>query len=526
MWQDSDGEAIDVRSAKKKKQKKKNKKKKERREDERTTTRKSSAYDTSVACYLLGQKCQMRKLVVKMLTQRRQEEEEIGELGQIGNVKFEPLYDFLVRTVGRKCKTAHSQKNVVNSKRISAEFARETLEKVRKHKKRREEKAEEGEEQPIDQIIRPASVAFKTKKGQKVVSIGDIHGDLLFWLTQLHTKGLIDTDGRWVGGNTIVVQLGDILDRHGRPSTIDTVHNPREEIDILQHIHGLNLEARKDGGKIISLAGNHELMQFSAVASVLRKQRQAHELEDTEPLWAELFTANKYEGEFHVEGWGGVAAKRVAFQPGGLMACYFAIYKPVLIQINDWLFVHGGVPLLRNDDRDSQRSVESLNAEWRKFLLGNVAKIDKEVYDLMWDRSWSHPSTNSEECGSKILPVFEEFGLNVERAALVVAHTIQREGVKPFCDARVWRVDLGGSEAFKADGTVQLMETDFDYTPIKVRVFTAMHATESKEDWVEQEDGTWMRENETSPTIVQLKIQTYSGTKLISVEETFFSNLG
>ena len=47
-------------------------------------------------------------------------------------------------------------------------------------------------------------------------AVGDIHGDLQKAVTALETAGVLTEHNqsvKWTGGNTVVVQLGDVLDR-------------------------------------------------------------------------------------------------------------------------------------------------------------------------------------------------------------------------------------------------------------------------------------------------------------------------
>ena len=48
-------------------------------------------------------------------------------------------------------------------------------------------------------------------------AVGDIHGDLQKAITALKVAGVLAEDGYrrplWMGGDTFVVQLGDVLDR-------------------------------------------------------------------------------------------------------------------------------------------------------------------------------------------------------------------------------------------------------------------------------------------------------------------------
>ena len=47
--------------------------------------------------------------------------------------------------------------------------------------------------------------------------VGDLHGDLTKTLQSLELAGVLGRDemGRpiWIGGNTVVVQMGDVMDR-------------------------------------------------------------------------------------------------------------------------------------------------------------------------------------------------------------------------------------------------------------------------------------------------------------------------
>ncbi len=225
---------------------------------------------------------------------------------------------------------------------------------------------------------------------QAVLAIGDVHGDLLALLSALYLGGVIGLDGCWTGGNTLVVQLGDIFDRGGRGVSENTSHNPREEIDILQYIHALNKEAReKSNGGVVSLVGNHEADRF------------------IDPQ-AEI---DKYETEFLVQGWGGVKAKRKLFQPKSSLAKYFAKYKPLIVQVNDFLFCHGGIV---PDMLEPSDTVRSMNATWRNYLLGKITRIPDRLRDIYWNRDLSLPSPDnlqkSAECVNLVAKVFLKNG--------------------------------------------------------------------------------------------------------------------
>lgn len=80
------------------------------------------------------------------------------------------------------------------------------------------------------------------------IIVGDIHGELDGFRDILRNAGLIDSKGYWSGGDDILIQTGDVIDR-GPYS--------REAIAMLRK---LQKEAVGAGGEVIRLCGNHELM--------------------------------------------------------------------------------------------------------------------------------------------------------------------------------------------------------------------------------------------------------------------------
>src|SRR5687768_13352063 len=83
---------------------------------------------------------------------------------------------------------------------------------------------------------------------ERVVAIGDVHGDFKQFLEVLRYADLIDGKNKWTGGKTHVVQLGDIPDRG--PDT-------RKIMDLLID---LEKQAKKKGGMVHVLIGNHDAM--------------------------------------------------------------------------------------------------------------------------------------------------------------------------------------------------------------------------------------------------------------------------
>ena len=86
-----------------------------------------------------------------------------------------------------------------------------------------------------------------TKKSKNVFIIGDVHGEYHGFAAALVHAKLMNPELKWTGKQNILVQIGDIIDRGLYPLQVDTL------LDVLQK------EAKKAGGKVIKLIGNHEL---------------------------------------------------------------------------------------------------------------------------------------------------------------------------------------------------------------------------------------------------------------------------
>ena len=84
----------------------------------------------------------------------------------------------------------------------------------------------------------------------RLVAIGDVHGAYAQFVAVLRFAQLVDDKEHWSGGRTTFVQTGDLLDRGS-----DT----RQVLELMMRLEG---EAKKAGGKVVALLGNHEAMNL------------------------------------------------------------------------------------------------------------------------------------------------------------------------------------------------------------------------------------------------------------------------
>jgi hypothetical protein len=92
--------------------------------------------------------------------------------------------------------------------------------------------------------------ASSDKLPERLVAIGDVHGDFDDFGIILRRTGLVDDQNRWVGGSTTLVQTGDLIDRGPKG---------REAMDLVM---ALQAQAAKAGGQVVPLLGNHEVMNM------------------------------------------------------------------------------------------------------------------------------------------------------------------------------------------------------------------------------------------------------------------------
>ncbi|MGE3728045.1 MAG: metallophosphoesterase [Candidatus Sericytochromatia bacterium] len=167
-----------------------------------------------------------------------------------------------------------------------------------------------------------APVQQSQATSQRLVALGDLHGDLDAARQALRLAGAIDTLDRWVGGSLVVVQTGDQLDRGD------------QEFELLDFLDKVAAEAEKAGGKMHLLNGNHEIMNvqgdFRYVSPAGFQSFEKLNLPEPPAARAILSKVPTFAKQ-----------RAIAFLPGGPYALRLAARKSVLV-LGDTLFVHGG----------------------------------------------------------------------------------------------------------------------------------------------------------------------------------------
>lgn len=308
---------------------------------------------------------------------------------------------------------------------------------------------------------------YRWQDVERIVAIGDVHGDFNAYLSVLQAAGVVDRRGRWSAGETHLVQTGDIPDRG--PDTLR----------IIEHLQKLSRQAERRGGRVHALIGNHEAMnvygdlryvsagEYAAFvdgkSEALRDryfQLLMAQLESQQP---ERFAAlpEDFRAQWeqqHPLGW---VEHRIAWDPrwqGGAELYRWVSQNKIAVQLNDLLFVHGGI-----SHAYCGNSLQSLTEMARVALSSAVGAGETEqVSAKATERGDAQPRPDllQDELG----PLWYRGLAGIEPAAplqiveqilqrhaahhIVIGHSPTGGVIWPRLDARVILIDTGLSAAY------------------------------------------------------------------------------
>ena len=280
----------------------------------------------------------------------------------------------------------------------------------------------------------------------RVVAIGDLHGDIGQARRALRIAGVLDDDDdhvnpKWIGGNATLVQVGDILDRGD------------DEIGILILLQKLGKEAKKVGGAVYVMNGNHEILNISGDFRYVSRGAFGETMRFSEHL-VKLF-GDKFRDAFGVDeddAWTRQSKARLGlFSPGGPLAQQLSMNHTILI-VNDTVFAHGGlVPRhvdfgldkLNRAVSDWMRGKEIEDDETRMALGMAIGGVRDSV---VWHRAYGTEKFQTNEDRASSCQLLDETLSKIQGVKrLVVGHTPQIGGANCECSGKIWRIDVGMS---------------------------------------------------------------------------------
>ncbi|PKI66588.1 hypothetical protein CRG98_013032 [Punica granatum] len=297
--------------------------------------------------------------------------------------------------------------------------------------------------------------------------------------------GLLSSDGQdaWLGKETVLIQLGDILDRG------------EDEIAILSLLRSLDMQAKAEGGAVFQVNGNHETMNVEGDFRYVDSGAFDECLD-----FLDYLEDNRYEWEQAFVGWIATSEQRKKYQnlpqsywgPWNLVKLFsrsmigsFVMVDFFLITVENSLpsssfgsvqqhcFLIWSLTTAEMPDRNVHISaveygIKRLNWEVSQWMRGlteedqnpQIPFIATRGYDsIVWNRLYSRDLSDLEDYQIKRASIFKalssvEFPIQsileetleaLGAKAMVVGHTPQPAGVNCKYNCSIWRIDVGMS---------------------------------------------------------------------------------
>ncbi|BBM97711.1 hypothetical protein MPTK1_1g07770 [Marchantia polymorpha subsp. ruderalis] len=294
----------------------------------------------------------------------------------------------------------------------------------------------------------------KVPAAERLVAVGDLHGDFQKTEEVLKLANVLsDTGNKWCGGKTVLVQVGDIIDRGGG------------ELKIYHLFEKLRREAPRHGGAVYCIHGNHEVMnmlgrfrytskeareEFSnyhtwyltqnALKRMVKGTDLGFDYMQGMPPLEEVENIEKIEPQSKT--WNAFVGRILCMRPGGPFCPRFLGHYSTLLIVGKSFFVHGGI-------RDEQvpNGMQDLVvynqkvSQWVKGLCQeHQAPGFVEVKQgFVWNRDYGVPSDIPCQNLAKLLGKFQ-------CRRLMIGHTIQPAGINAVCKGKAIRIDVGMSK--------------------------------------------------------------------------------
>jgi hypothetical protein len=303
---------------------------------------------------------------------------------------------------------------------------------------------------------------------ERVVAVGDLHGDYANFVAILEGTKIVDGELHWAAGRTHLVQTGDILDRGPEGRRI---------FDLLIN---LEKEAEAAGGHVHCLTGNHEEINLSGIAfdypDYVTVEQFLSFLPDDYKRQREIKFQKKWQAQNPSLGHDSLPPPKAvqAFWVDVLrsdkdaQARYFDFFRQhygqwiaqhnAVIKINETVFVHGGI-----SEKYSLRPLAEINDMLRSDFQNilNQREFTPKILYFQDGPLWYREMAQQNEA------VFEDevdlILANLKARHIVIAHTYlgspSAKAMKRF-GGKVWVIDTGISAAYGGHLSALIIEGD------------------------------------------------------------------
>lgn len=296
------------------------------------------------------------------------------------------------------------------------------------------------------------------ENASKIVVIGDVHGDIERLVKMVKSIGLFSNSLEWIAEpiDTVVVQLGDQIDSLNRNDNANNQNWEQypdvEVLGFMDRLDAIAQQASGGRGRVLSLLGNHELMN--------------------------VFGLFDYVSPQSMSAVGGLPSRMALFSPGGQFAQMLA-NRNIVVQVGPFLFCHGGI-LPKHLDYVNN-NFEIINASIQKFLRKEQVSPTEEyiIRDIIFNNTegivWLRKYIDMLNHEPQILKmVIDNICERTNTQVLFVGHNTLPE-ITRVADGKLYFTDAGFSRAYSLHDTyvevVQIIKNEAAYNIETLRVF-------------------------------------------------------
>jgi hypothetical protein len=335
-----------------------------------------------------------------------------------------------------------------------------------------------------------ASIQCEWTGVEKIVAVGDLHGDYKNFVKILRGTKLINRELHWNGGKTHLVQIGDVMDRGPDAKKI---------FDLLIR---LEKEAEEAGGKVHMLIGNHEEMNITGISfdfedyvtveqfisflpDKYKEKKEKDFIKKKQKKALQRSSSGSSSGKDLMDFWKELRDDAIKNSKHPARKQYFYNFNKTygkwildhnaVIKINDIIFVHGGI-----SEEFSTWKLEDINNCARLELYAyrqaivyshplklNVRSIVYEPSGPFWYRGLARRNEKDfKDTVDKILD-------NLKAKYIIMAHTprlIESMDDMSRFDRRIWIIDTGISDAYGGHLSALIINKGkFDVWPPELR---------------------------------------------------------
>ena len=303
-------------------------------------------------------------------------------------------------------------------------------------------------------------IPYEWNNVPRIVAIGDIHGAYDNFVAVLKNAELVDDELRWIGGETHLVQNGDVLDR-GPDS--------RKCMDLFIE---LEKQAKRAGGRVHALIGNHEAMNLVRFLDYVSEEEFTSYTDSNSARLRERAFKIHYEEEkkqaktkgerappedkaremFKSKHPLGYFEHRRAFGSNGRYGRWLRSHNAA-VRINGVVFSHGDW-----SEELSALGIEEFNRRVRDELSGKApleGGVSFHLKSPLQYRGLANVSLERARQEAHRAKV-DRILLNLQATRMVVGHTVTKGFIEPRFGGKHISIDVGMLELYRGGHQVAL----------------------------------------------------------------------